>query len=121
MALTGLAGEQLAGVVEALGFGASDGERYVRRRHRRAPGAPRRAARPSRHVAVRGAAPDAGRLMKEHRGRRPSDGLRLDKWLWHARFFKTRPLAAQLAEKGGSGSTGCRSASRTTGCGRATC
>jgi ribosome-associated heat shock protein Hsp15 len=28
------------------------------------------------------------------------EGLRLDKWLWHARFFKTRPLAAQLAEKG---------------------
>jgi ribosome-associated heat shock protein Hsp15 len=28
------------------------------------------------------------------------DGLRLDKWLWQARFFKTRPLAAQLAAKG---------------------
>ena len=28
------------------------------------------------------------------------DGLRLDKWLWQARFFKTRPLAASLAEKG---------------------
>jgi ribosome-associated heat shock protein Hsp15 len=28
------------------------------------------------------------------------DGLRLDKWLWQARFFKTRPLAAQLAQKG---------------------
>jgi ribosome-associated heat shock protein Hsp15 len=27
-------------------------------------------------------------------------GLRLDKWLWQARFFKTRPLAAELAEKG---------------------
>jgi ribosome-associated heat shock protein Hsp15 len=26
--------------------------------------------------------------------------LRLDKWLWQARFFKTRPLAAELAEKG---------------------
>lgn len=31
---------------------------------------------------------------------RPEQGLRLDKWLWHARFCKTRPLAAQLAEKG---------------------
>lgn len=28
------------------------------------------------------------------------DGLRLDKWLWHARFFKTRALAAQLVAKG---------------------
>ncbi len=30
----------------------------------------------------------------------PEDGLRLDKWLWHARFCKTRPLATQLAAKG---------------------
>ena len=28
------------------------------------------------------------------------DALRLDKWLWHARFFKTRGLAAQLVAKG---------------------
>jgi ribosome-associated heat shock protein Hsp15 len=29
-----------------------------------------------------------------------SEGLRLDKWLWQARFFKTRALAAHLVGKG---------------------
>jgi len=29
-----------------------------------------------------------------------AEGLRLDKWLWQARFFKTRALAAQLVLKG---------------------
>ena len=29
-----------------------------------------------------------------------SEGLRLDKWLWQARFFKTRALAAQVVSKG---------------------
>jgi ribosome-associated heat shock protein Hsp15 len=29
-----------------------------------------------------------------------SEGLRLDRWLWQARFFKSRALAAQLVGKG---------------------
>ncbi len=30
----------------------------------------------------------------------PADRLRVDKWLWHARFFKTRGLAAEIASAG---------------------
>ncbi len=29
-----------------------------------------------------------------------SDTIRLDKWLWHARFFKTRTLAASVVSAG---------------------
>ena len=28
------------------------------------------------------------------------DGIRLDKWLWHARFFKSRGLASKICEAG---------------------
>ena len=31
----------------------------------------------------------------------PSEKLRIDKWLWHARFFKTRTLAAKIVRGGG--------------------
>jgi ribosome-associated heat shock protein Hsp15 len=35
-----------------------------------------------------------------HTADRPSDAVRLDKWLWAARFFKTRALAADAIDKG---------------------
>ena len=35
----------------------------------------------------------------EQRGERP-EPVRLDKWLWAARFFKTRSLAADAVEGG---------------------
>jgi ribosome-associated heat shock protein Hsp15 len=28
------------------------------------------------------------------------DGIRIDKWLWHARFYRSRPLAQQAAQSG---------------------
>ena len=31
---------------------------------------------------------------------RETESLRLDKWLWHARFFKTRTLSSRIAQRG---------------------
>ena len=28
------------------------------------------------------------------------DGIRIDKWLWHARFYRSRPLAQEAAQSG---------------------
>ena len=47
-------------------------------------------------------------------GSKPAPGvqprLRLDKWLWQARFFKTRALAAEMVETGHLRVNGQRSA-----------
>lgn len=38
----------------------------------------------------------------------PEPGLRIDKWLWHARFFKTRSLAAKVVSTHGCRVNGTR-------------
>lgn len=37
-----------------------------------------------------------------------SETLRIDKWLWHARFFKTRTLAAKVVQTSGCRVNGTR-------------
>ena len=54
------------------------------------------------------AGPGSGRGSKPQTPQRPS--LRLDKWLWQARFFKTRGLAAEMVEAGHLRINGQRSA-----------
>ena len=50
-----------------------------------------------------------------------SGRLRLDKWLWYARFFKTRSLAAKLCAAGAVRIGGSPSQRRTTPSDPATC
>jgi ribosome-associated heat shock protein Hsp15 len=38
--------------------------------------------------------------MMEHRPEKCLDHSRIDKWLFHARFYRTRPLAQAAAVKG---------------------
>jgi len=38
--------------------------------------------------------------MPKHDDEDKTTGMRLDKWLWCARFFKTRTLAADAVRKG---------------------
>jgi ribosome-associated heat shock protein Hsp15 len=40
----------------------------------------------------------------------PAETLRLDKWLWHARFAKSRSLAARLVQETGVRVNGARAA-----------
>ncbi len=42
----------------------------------------------------------AGRAPDDRFQPLPEGALRLDKWLWHARFFKTRGLAARVVTDG---------------------
>ena len=50
--------------------------------------------------------------MKE----KPSDGVRLDKWLWAARFYKTRALAREMIDGGKVHYNGQRSKPRKPSC-----
>ena len=85
-------------MVEALGY-ARDADGRFRRRapQRRGRGQARSPLDPARH-AVRRAGQDPRQSMSAPEP--ASEGLRLDRWLWQARFFKTRALAAQLVGKG---------------------
>lgn len=44
----------------------------------------------------------------------PRPGIRLDKWLWHARFCKSRSIAQRLVEEGALRVNGVRGAKPST-------
>lgn len=44
----------------------------------------------------------------------PAEKLRVDKWLWYARFFKTRSLAASVVTQGGLRINGVPTAKRAS-------
>ena len=90
----------------------------------------RTADRPADSFGPSSAPPSgASPRRRSDRGRRLSedaDACRVDVWLWRARFFKTRSLAARIVEQGGvrlsrDGARDARSTSRVAPCAAATC
>jgi ribosome-associated heat shock protein Hsp15 len=89
--------------------GAGRAARTVRKA--RAPSRPDRQTRQGRsRQSLRGAGRTQGQVLSEQR---PTD--RLDRWLWHARFFKTRSLAARIVSGGGVRVNGTRATKPATG------
>ena len=105
-------GAEGGAVAPARGAGRVDAGRASR---------PRRSPRSRRSPSRNAAAARRARRAKARRRRSPrrrrfvtDDACRIDVWLWRARFFKTRSLAARIVEDGGVRLTrgGARSADR---------